>query len=231
MQYLQNIEYEIMITIFKYVNFPLNLALTCRNWSIIAKDPYAKTEWLIVHYGKAHALLHAVRLGPTFIDIPVCQTLIARKVIISRYFIQRLLMHFGKYDQKLIELKIEHNVGQLDADRIRAFQQKIKSPWASKLHITVFTYLLNEGYKQLSNANEDLPSKGNDMELFHFLSAGPHDALRKNLKDIEDLILNKRFTPFPPRPKTLQLDLNNDPHIYQPPIPEEYPSKGGYENN
>ena len=133
MQYLQDFEYEIKINIFKYVNSPLNLALTCRNWSIIAKDPYAKTEWLILRYGKAHALFHAVRLGPTFIDISVCQTLIARKVMISRYFVQRLLMHFGKYDQKLIELKIEHNVGQLDADRIRVFQQKIKSPWASNL--------------------------------------------------------------------------------------------------
>jgi hypothetical protein len=54
-------------------------------------------------------------------------------------------MHFGKYDQKLIELKIEHNVGQLDEDRIRAFQQKIKSPWTSNLPIFVFTYLLDEG--------------------------------------------------------------------------------------
>jgi hypothetical protein len=68
-------------------------------------------------------------------------------------------MHFGKYDQKLIELKIEHNVGQLDADRIRTLQQKIKSTWASDFPINVFTYLLDEGYKQLSNANEDLPSK------------------------------------------------------------------------
>src|SRR5207248_9074567 len=127
-----------------------------------------------IRYGKAHALFHAVRLRSTFIEIPVCQTLITRKVIISRYFMQRLLMHFGKYDQKLIELKIEHNVGQLDADRNRAFQQKIKSPWASNLPITVFTYLLDEGYEQLSNANEDLSSKGNDMELFRFLSAGPH---------------------------------------------------------
>src|SRR5436190_12605183 len=88
----QNFEYEIKITIFKYVNSPLNLALTCRNWSIIAKDPYAKTEWLIIRYEKAHKLFHTIRLGPTF-NIPVCQTLIAR----SRYFIQRLLMHFGKY--------------------------------------------------------------------------------------------------------------------------------------
>ena len=63
-----------------------NLALTCRNWSVIAKDPYAKTEWLIVHYGKAHALFHAVRLGPSFIDIPVCQTLT------SQYYMEDLLL-------------------------------------------------------------------------------------------------------------------------------------------
>src|SRR5688572_24167729 len=146
----------------------LNLTLECRNWSVIAKDQYARAERLIERYGKAHALFYAVRLGPTSIDISVCQTLIARKVMIPRYFIQRLLMHFGSYDQKLNELKVEHNVGQLDADRIRAFQQEIKSPWASNLpSITVF---INEEYKQLSN----LSSEGNDMELFHFLSAGPH---------------------------------------------------------
>ncbi|POG79910.1 hypothetical protein GLOIN_2v1471925 [Rhizophagus irregularis DAOM 181602=DAOM 197198] len=140
-------------------------------------------------------------------------------------------MHFGKYDQKLIELKIEHNVGQLDADRIRAFQQKIKSPWASNLPIIVFTYLLDEGYKQLANMMKPY------RQVFHFLSAGPHvinyapSMLRKNLKDKEDLILNKWFVPFPPRPKAYQLDLNSDSHIHQQPIPEEYPSKDGFENN
>ena len=148
-------------------------------------------------------------------------------------------MHFGKYDQNLIELKIKHNVGQLDADRIRTFQKIIKSPWASNLPISVFAYLLEEGCKQLANSNnnESLPLKGNDMELFHFLSAGPHvinyapGMLRKNLKYIEDLILLHKFTPFPPRPKLPQLDLNNDPHNHHPPIPEEYPPKDGYENN
>ena len=84
---------------------------------------------------------------------------------------------------------------------------------------------------------ESLPLKGNDMELFHFLSAGPHvinyapGMLRKNLKYIEELILEHKFTPFPPRPKLPQLDLNNDPHNHHPPIPEEYPPKDGYENN
>src|SRR5688572_18223780 len=104
MQYFQNFKYEIKINIFRYVKYPLNLALTCRAWSVIARDPFAKSEWLTVRYGKAHTLFNAARLGPTFIsDIPVCQTLLTRNALISGYFVQRLLMHFGKYDQRLIE--------------------------------------------------------------------------------------------------------------------------------
>src|SRR2546430_8690670 len=73
---LQYLEDEIKIIIFKHVDYPLNLALTCRNWSVIAKDPYAKSEWLMTHYGKEHALFHAVRLGPTFFDMAVYQKLV-----------------------------------------------------------------------------------------------------------------------------------------------------------
>jgi hypothetical protein len=194
MQYFQNFEYEIKINIFKYVKFPLNLILTCRNWSIIAKDPYAKYEWLIVHYGKAHALFHAITLGPTFVDVTMrqilSQTLIARKVI-----------RLCKYNP--IELKIVHNFGQLDVDKIRAFQQ---SPRARNL-LT---------FNPLANVN--LLSKGNNMELFRFLSTEPHvlnyipRILGKSLKITEDLILNKLIA-IPPRPKLLQLEfINSAPH-------------------
>ncbi|RIA92685.1 hypothetical protein C1645_874602 [Glomus cerebriforme] len=108
---MQYVDDKIKTTIFKYTDFPLNLALTCRNWSLIVKDPNAKFEWLVVHYGKEHVLFYAVALGPTFIDAALCQTLIARNIMIPRYFIQRLLMHFGNYDQKLFQLNIEYNVG------------------------------------------------------------------------------------------------------------------------
>ena len=127
MPYFEHLVDEIMINIFKYVNYPLNLALTCRNWSIITKDPYAKTEWLIEHYGKGHALFHAVRLGLTFIDMTVCQSLIERKVMTSRYFIQILLKHFRIYSEKLIKLKIECDFNQVGANTNHAFQQIIKS--------------------------------------------------------------------------------------------------------
>jgi hypothetical protein len=71
------------------------------------------------------------------------------------------------------------------------------------------------------------------MELIHFLSAGPHvinyapGMLRKNLKDIEDLIINKQLISLPPRSKKLQLYLNSD-RAY---ISEGYPFKGDYEND
>ncbi|CAG8720408.1 13518_t:CDS:1, partial [Funneliformis mosseae] len=67
--YFENIVDEVKINIFKNVETPINLALSSRSWARIAKDPYAKTEWLILHYGKAHAMFHAVRLGPSFIDV------------------------------------------------------------------------------------------------------------------------------------------------------------------
>ena len=84
---------------------------------------------------------------------------------------------------------------------------------------------IDEGYKKLANINEALPSKGNNMELFHFLSAGPYgprvinyalSILRKNLKDIE---VNKHFLPDQKHLSAFQLDLNSDPHIHQQAIP------------
>src|SRR3954447_21712338 len=103
---------EIRIKIFKFVYTPISLALTNRKWYAISQDPHARAEWLIYKYGRAHALFHAVKLGNGFITEDVVQALLAKNAIISRYFIQRLLMHFGVYDEKLIEFEIEYNVNQ-----------------------------------------------------------------------------------------------------------------------
>src|SRR4051812_25950412 len=102
---------EIRIEIFKFGN-TTSLSMTNHKWYAISQDPHARAEWLIYKYGRAHALFHAVRLGGSFITEDVVQTLLAKGAIISRYFIQRLLMHFGSYDEKLIELKIKHNINQ-----------------------------------------------------------------------------------------------------------------------
>src|SRR5438034_1078968 len=55
--------------------------------------------------------------------------------------------------------------------------------------------------------------------------------VEKEFERYRRLDLIKRFVPFPPRPKAFQLDLNSDPHIHPQAIPEEYPSKDGFENN
>jgi len=75
------------------------------------------------------------------------------------------------------------------------------------------------------------------MELFHFLSAGPLDInhapqkLRQNLELIKDLILKKKFVPFPPRPKPKYEDTVEYIQLMQARAHEEYPPKDGYENS
>jgi hypothetical protein len=232
---MQTLYNELRIEIFKFVNTPISLALTDRKWYAISKDPQSRADWLIHKYGRAHALFHAVRLGHSFMTNDVLQALLAKNAIISRYFIQRLLMHFGSYDEKLIELKIEHNVNQADFDRILAFQKKLSSPWASNLPLPIFTNLVTAGFNNLKD--ENFVVKGNDMELFHFLSAGPlvinqaPQKLFQNLSDIKDLIINKKFIPFPPRPKPVHEDTVEYIQLIQSRTHEEYPPKDGYENS
>ena len=75
------------------------------------------------------------------------------------------------------------------------------------------------------------------MELFHFLSAGPlainfaYQKLLQNLNEIKDLILNKKFIPFPPRPKPIYEDTVEYSQLMQSRSYEEYPPKDGYVNS
>jgi hypothetical protein len=187
MQYFQNFENEIKINIFKYVNYPLNLILTCRNWTIIAKDSYAKIEWLIENYGEENALFHAVRLGINFIDMMACQSLIGRNVITSKYFIQILLKNYKMYNNQLVQIRIEHNFNQFTTDNNHVFQQKIISSWARNLILFIFNHLLY--VRQLSNdSSNDLPSNG--MMLFFRIN---DSLLRNNYKEIEELMF--KFVP------------------------------------
>jgi hypothetical protein len=142
---MQSLFNELRIEIFKQIDKPKSLSLANRDWYEVSRDPHARAEWLIFKYGRAHALFHAVRLGNNFTTIEVVQALLSRNVILSRYFVQRLLMHFGSYDEKLIELKIEHNVNQVDFDRIRAVLFKEKPPITIG-YLQFFKKLITEGY-------------------------------------------------------------------------------------
>ncbi|CAG8515545.1 5751_t:CDS:1 [Scutellospora calospora] len=210
---------EVMIYMFKFVKHPLNLMISCKRCSFICKDSQSKAEWIIFQFGRAHCLFNAIRLGPTFISVDVAQAIISKGGILSRYFAQRLIIHYGEYDQKLIELKISHNIGQTN---IVGIQQNIIH-WASNLPISVYIFLLTEASNQFK---DKLCIKGNDLELFHLLTGGPHSInvastiLKRNKDDIIDLILHKKFIPFPPR--------NSDDRQINP--IEEYPPKDGHEN-
>ncbi|CAG8474144.1 13958_t:CDS:1 [Acaulospora colombiana] len=79
--------------------------------------------------------------------------------------------------------------------------------------------------------------KGNDMELFHFLSGGPlviQEAkirLIQNVKLIKELILEMKFIPFPPRPKLKFAVTVEYLQLVKSMAQEEYPPRDGHENS
>jgi hypothetical protein len=211
---------ELKTEIFRYVSTPISLILINRNWYFTSQDSHARAEWIIYKYGRAHALFHAIRLGNNFVTVEVVQVLLAKKAIMSRYFIQRLMMQYGTYDPKLIEMKNKYNIN-IDVPK--------NKPWASDLSLPVFTKLIAEANNELKT---DIAVRGNDLELFHYLTAGTHainrapPILSENLQEIEDLILNKKFIPFPSRPRLIT--LHKTPPVE---VSEHFPSQDGYENN
>ncbi|CAG8812247.1 13994_t:CDS:2, partial [Cetraspora pellucida] len=156
--YFQNeLPNEVVIYVFKYVKNPMNLIVSCKRWSFICKDSQAKAEWIIYQFGRAHSLFYAIRLGPTFISVDVARAIITKGGILSRYFVQRLLIHYGNYDRKLVELKIVHSAGQTDIDSIKTSQQKM-IPWANEIRdlilITKFIpFPPKEGYENNRQLN------------------------------------------------------------------------------
>jgi hypothetical protein len=223
---------ELSAEIFKHVNTPMSLVLTNRKWNSISQTPHARANWLIHKYGRAHALFHAVRLGNEFLTFEVLKSLLSKKAIISRYFIQRLLMHYGTYDHRLIDLKIRYNINQVELEKLRVYYKK-SSLWASNLPLSIFTYLVDEAGK--TYGREDTATRGNDMELFHFLSAVSlpihlaSSEILKNVTEINDLIIVKNFIPFPPCPRA----ENPDDHfrLQEERSREAYPRKDGFENS
>ncbi|CAG8742938.1 23550_t:CDS:1, partial [Cetraspora pellucida] len=221
-----NIADELLITIFEFTSSPndfKNLAISCKKFSNVSKIGQTRAKWILCQYGKAHALFHAVRLGPTFINLSVATAIIASGAILSRYFIQRLFTHFGSCDQKLIDIKTAYNTaGRIDINKIK--NSDARTSWASNLQISVFSYLISTAQEQLKT--DDLWVRGDDMELFLLLSGGfehvinhAHNILLENINNLQNLILKMKFIPFPQRMKHVQENLN------------EYPAKDGYENN
>ncbi|RIA92687.1 hypothetical protein C1645_874604 [Glomus cerebriforme] len=150
---MQNLIHEIKLNIFKYVLFPLNLILTCRNWYIVTKDPHAKLEWLTESYQRSFVSYNAAKLGPPFFDTNLCRTFITKKISFARIFVPRLKNHY-KNHQKLIEILLNYDFGQLD-------DQLVPN------RFIIFLQIIGE-------SNGD--NKNKLLKLFHFLtSASPHE--------------------------------------------------------
>ncbi|CAG8802335.1 2105_t:CDS:1, partial [Cetraspora pellucida] len=93
----QNIILELCIYSENMLNIP-------SIWQTLVVD----MQGIIYQFWRAQCLFHAVRLGPKFISVDVARAIIIKGGIVSKYFAQRLFIHYGNYDQKLIELKIVH---------------------------------------------------------------------------------------------------------------------------
>ncbi|CAG8737557.1 5187_t:CDS:2, partial [Cetraspora pellucida] len=176
---------EIKINIFRFILHPKNLSLTCRCWNDIINCPQARAEWILYHYGNAHSLFHAVRLGPCFINNSVAESILAKGGLFSHYFAQRLLMDFGCIDNfnELVEHKIRH-IKQADAEKIQHLQKKNSVHWACDLPIQVFIYLVLETPKRFNEL--EIALKGNDMKLFH-LYTGDVNKINERLSELIEL--------------------------------------------
>ncbi|CAG8791692.1 5536_t:CDS:2, partial [Cetraspora pellucida] len=191
----------------------------------------ARADWIICQYGRAHAL-HAIRLGPSFINLPVTKAIVAKKAILSRYFVQKLLINFGKPDQQLLKLKIAYNmIGQADISRMKhkgallILFPPMLSPEQKKQNVRYIkkrlTKLLNLGFQLNYNAITDA------LHLFeHRLNVKTLNILCKNLDPIRDLTLNKKFIPFPPIPKRKKIDSYHEQFNS-----EECAPNDGFESN
>src|SRR6185312_14543580 len=111
LDHLDILDLSVRVIIVSHLENPLPLARCSHGWYDLVYSSDVKSTWLLSRYGRTHALFHAVRIGDSFITPEVVECLFAQEVHISRYFIQRLVLGFGKYDQRLINLKIAYNVG------------------------------------------------------------------------------------------------------------------------
>ncbi|CAJ0864197.1 5554_t:CDS:2, partial [Entrophospora sp. SA101] len=164
---MKHLPTELIIEIFKYIEIPISLILVnkefCRICTSAAANAAAKSVWALTKFGRIHVLFFSVLLGKTFITVDVVKSLLALKANLSRYFIQRLLLQYGQYDQDLIKLKLQdnnNNSQEIDREKFKVFQNSIKTPWSSDISFDVFITLLNEAEARFAfTKNKDFQLK------------------------------------------------------------------------
>ncbi|CAG8458321.1 6319_t:CDS:2 [Scutellospora calospora] len=174
--------------------------------SDVLKEQFT-TEWLLDHEGKTK-------------DIRVRDIDIARELL--EYLDNGKDMNYKKmYNSKKLCISIIHYgskfINMITVQTIINKGGVVSRYFLQKLHLSF------EGEELYGT---ELYLKGNDMELFHFLSSGPYiineasDVIKNNFKDIERLVNDFKFGPFPPRIGSGNEGIN-----------EIFPSHDGFENN
>src|SRR5947209_16103454 len=100
---------ELFIEIYQHIRYPISLILVNKQFHHLCTISVAKSTWALANFGRIHTLFYAISLGKSFITVDVIKSLLALKVNFSRYFIQRLLLQYGQYDEELIRLKLQDN--------------------------------------------------------------------------------------------------------------------------
>nr|CAG8511391.1 10622_t:CDS:2 [Entrophospora candida] len=189
---MENLPLEFLIQVYTYNKTPISLILVNKRIYKLFMSPLAKAKWALGTFGKTHALFHAIRLGKTFITVDVIKALLKLKANFSRYLVQICLA--------------ERSTQQTKCNFLYP-----KISWFSEMSLEAYLTLINEGTFRFGT---NVYLNTNDAKMFSFLSGQllPDDQasilIKKNLKEIEDLIVNKEFTPFPPRPKVSNDEKN-----------------------
>src|SRR5436309_98101 len=102
---MEKLPQKFFIEIYQYIRHPISFILVNKKFHRLCIDPVAKSKWALTNFGRIHVLVFAISLGKTFTTVDVVKSLLALKANFSRYFIQRLLLQYGQYDEGLIQLK------------------------------------------------------------------------------------------------------------------------------
>nr|CAG8465362.1 7703_t:CDS:1 [Entrophospora candida] len=176
---------ELLIEVYIYNEFPLSFILINKHIYELCMSPIAKAKWILRNFGKTHALFHAIRLGKPFIMDDIITSLLKLKANFSRYFLQRFSQ------------QIQSNIGE-KYDPF--YLNRIADSWFPDIPLEVYSILIKEGNARFA---PNLCLKSDDVELFGYLSGESLEIdqasilINENLRKIEDLIVNAKFTPFP----------------------------------
>ncbi|CAH1763297.1 863_t:CDS:1 [Entrophospora sp. SA101] len=182
---MESLPPELLMEVYIYNEFPISFILINKRIYELCMSPIAKAKWVLRNFGKTHALFHAIRLGKSFIVVEIITSLLELKANFSRYFFQRLSQ------------QTQSNIGE-EYDPL--YLNRIADSWFPDIPFDVYSLLFNEGRARFAS---NLCINGDDVELFGLLSGESLEIdqasilINENLKEIEDLIVDKKFTPFP----------------------------------